>query len=243
MGFLAKVIVIFLSLVLLYLFIRWAQNLTRSMRIMATPPSTPEEMFEHNLTLYRLDGPIQAAQHIRDWILRQYIYERLQPRLVDINRLRDLGGIVSADKEGRHLFSDARYEMIGFPRMRIFFRWDWTLAGIKFYEYEIETRVKEVTRRKKLTTADCVYFQRFQLLSAMKVNRDGEYGGPGFPFPDERYQLNAPLSGDQLYFDQNYELIVHMHRATKPGQQDEYFWELPGARQPQYYEACQVVYS
>lgn len=232
---------VFVVLIGLYHVFRWLRKLIRSFGDVYQSSVTPEQKFEHNLALYLLVSQDQAAQYLRGWIFSQYVSTGRHPRLMDIERLRNLGGFRSADKEARHLFPDAKHEMIGFPYTRVFFRSDWTLSGVKGYDREIETRIKEVAKRKKLTDADISYFRRFHVLSNVRPGQDGHYGGLDFPFPDERYQVLGPLSGDQLYFDQDHQLIVHMHRSTRSGQPDKYFWERPGARKTEWLQEVQVV--
>lgn len=241
MNFLAKVLAIFTTLFVGYQMYRWLRDVIHPSCTAGTLPRTKEEMFEHNLRSYLLVSSSQAAHYTSKWIYDEYICAGLQPRPEDIKRLRELGGFKPADKEARHLISDARHEMIGFPRMLICFRWDWTLAGIIDFHCEIEAKTKEIAKRKKLTEVEATYFRRFQVLSGVQPDRHGHYGGPGFPFPDVRFQLHAPLSDHQLYFDQNYELIVHMYRPNRPGFLHQYFWERPGARQIQLYEEAQIV--
>lgn len=194
---------------------------------------TPEQKIEHNLKVLKGDPRSYQAY------LRNLIFSTLDgdgPRSEHVELLKQIGCLVPVNEDGRLLYPDAQYELSDTTWVKVFFRGDLTLAGTKDYSLEINKTVLESLEQKQLSSS------RLNLLRKTKrifeVPKWGEhYGGIGFPYPDERYQVRGEINGDrvQLTFDINFNLLVAMKQNI--GQRNEIIWERSGARQPELYQS------
>lgn len=213
---------------------KWLMDGVRDTGLLAT---TPEAVFEHNFRVLLQEDRQQAAGCLHHWVM-QTIREGKPPRAVDVKRLKKLGRLRAVDASGLALYPDAAHELDGLIRARVFFRQDLTLAGFKDYQPELEEILTRTFEQKHLSPSDAELLRRINCLR--EVNKFGEhYGGPYFPYPDERYSVYARFQGEwqEFYFDERLALIVVVNRERDSSRYGEVIWERPGARRPELYSA------
>jgi len=202
--------------------------------------TTPEEIYENNFAV-RLgwggDGRY-AREVVESWILEGLVKNK-EPRLMDVQRLKKLGGLKPVDKNGRLLHPDARFEMIHLEKARAFFRKDLTLAGFHNYRGAIEEIFTGVMERKRLSQDELASIQSMNYYIPASDSTSARAGHPphGYintPYPGMRYWSVVKIGEEwiQFIFDTNYELIALLKDGYNNGTP---IWELPGARHPELY--------
>lgn len=196
---------------------------------------TPEQVFEHNFkVLLQDDTKEEAARYLEHWIT-QGILEGKEPRKIDMERLRDLGYLTAVSADGLELFPEAAYELDQ-GRRKIFFKKDLALSGSKDYNNEIGEVLINILDRKHCLPSEIEFLRaRGRLSESTAKLGNPPYGGPGLPYPDERYWVYHKFDGEWLdfYFDENFVLVVVIDRNN---QKDRIVWERPGSRQPELYQ-------
>jgi hypothetical protein len=195
---------------------------------------TPEGKFEHNLRMLLRSSPEGAVELLHSAVMRA-IFDGKEPKERDVKLLRKLGHLKTTGKEGRALYPDASYEMNEVVAGRVFFCKDLSLAGFKDYSSDVEAILLRAIETKYLSPNDADFLRCLHVGPNEAIKYGNHYGGPGFPYPDERYFIMESIRGEltELCFDEKLNLIVAQKK--RPDATTEILWERSGARQPELY--------
>lgn len=230
-----KGLVAFLLIGFVWLFRRLVQkqlmSFAESSGMLAT---TPEEIFEHNLKVYMSMGEKDNAVALLHSAIVQKVIKGEQPRKVDVERIKDLNGLELAGEEDRLVCPDAIYKL-EIVRGVIFIRADLSVARYKNYDSEVKEVLLRILESKRLEKSDRELLEKFNCYIGKSEKRGEIYGGPGFPYPDERYYVMERLNGKRITFafDDNFNLLVAMDYSDTS--KDVVVWERSGARKPEFY--------
>lgn len=212
-----------------------------SMGMLAT---TPEQVREHNLRVIEQSGDMVNYKRY----LHSYTFDMIdkgQLTRQHAERLKKAGCLKPVDQIGLSLFPDAKYELANTVRVKVYFRKNLTLAGTKDYSPEIEQIILRVLEQQYLSEGDTELMRRVCHIHACEKFGGEYYGGPGFPYPDERYHINGRVNGlsTDLYLDENFNLIVAQQESAPQKWDKVIVWERPGACQPELYKKNLVSVS
>jgi len=175
-----------------------------------------------------------AAALLHSAIVRKVIKGE-QPCLVDVQRIQELGYLKTADEKHIKMCPDAAY-VLEIVKGIILFSSDLSPVHLKKYDKEVDDILNKVMKNKKLEEDDKKSLEKMFCPLRKSEPLRGVYGGPGFPYPDERYYIMERLDGKRMTFafDENLDLIVAMDYSDST--KDVVIWERPGARKPELYE-------
>lgn len=206
------------------------------------PAPTPQDMFKSMIRAredYDGDDPEQQAQAFHYRLLRALRNDQ-KVNKKEIKRLYELGKLKAVNARWISSYPEAVYELRGIGDDIIFFRENLSIVGVKHSDPDVENILVNALERKRLLP-DEIEFLRY-VASLYEVNEwqkwKGQYaGGPGFPYPDQHYNVRNLVNGNfmNFVFNKDFELIVATQYPGE-GKEDEVVWELPGARQPELYQ-------
>lgn len=192
----------------------------------------PEEEFQ------RMIGPVVKAAPKSAGVLlfRRVLYcaeNGLPIARQNIQRLHRLKDLDMVDARDRFLFPKAKFVLIA-TWSRVYFSSNLSFVGYRDFAPEVSTIVSRILAEHCLRPEDCESLRWLKILSECDSDRNGLYGGPGRPFPDQRWDMFWFMdeSHMSLYFDEGLKLLVAYSDSPKD---DTILWERPGARQPELY--------
>lgn len=192
---------------------------------------------------YQGDDPERQAMAFHYRLLRALRNDR-KPNQKEVKCLFKLGKLGAVNAFWVTLYPDAAYELGGIGDDIILFRKNLSIAGLKNFHSDVETILINALERKRLLPTDVAFLRyvgRLYKSEEWQKWKGQYYGGPGLPYPDERYHVREMVRGIllALYFNESFDLIV-VTKSPENRKEDEPFdevvWELPGARQPELYQ-------
>ena len=190
---------------------------------------TPDQIFEHNFRVLQKSDPLQAftLPYVR---IMEAVHAGKNPRKDDVERLQILGRLKSAHDDCRALYPDAKYEIDGAVRGRVFFREDLTLAGYNQYEPEVSAIIERVFGSKCLSVDDLEFLRRTHYINENMRWAD-EVGKPKASYRDEPHYVWTQFRGEKTRFFFNESFAVMAVVKGGVGEKNEVLWELEGAYQ------------
>lgn len=206
--------------------------------------TTPEQVREHNLRVLERSGDtVNYKRYLHSYTFDMIDKGQLTCQYVE--RLKKAGCLKPVDQIGLSLFPDAKYELANTVRVKVYFRKNLTLAGTKDYSLEIEQIILRVIEQRQLSAVDAELLKRVCHIHTSEKFGGEYYGGPGFPYPDQRYHINGMANGlsADLYLDENFNLVVAQQESAPQKWDKVILWERPGACQPELYKKKLVSVS
>jgi hypothetical protein len=202
-------------------------------------PSTALEIFDSAFAARENDqgdDPERQVEAFHRRLMRALRNGR-KPNKKEVRRLYELGKLRPVSERWLSQYPNAAYELKGMGDDIVFFCKDLSIAAVRDFCHDMEEILAKALERKHLLPPEADFFRYVD-----RLNEVGEwnkwhglhYGGPGFPYPEWRYNIRQRIQGEEtnFVFDENLKLIV----AQKGTPTCNIVWERPGAQQPELYQ-------